>query len=264
MEALQVERAVCSPLPLGRGWVQSAHGLLPLPAPATLALLEGVPVRPVDVEIETVTPTGAVLLAEFADTFGNFPPMRLLRVGSGAGRRDLPYPNVIRVWLGQTQGAEERWTVEELAVLETNIDDLNPQVYPYVMERLFAAGALDVALAPIQMKKNRPGVLLSVLCTPAAEDEATRILFEETTTLGVRRSRVERVSLPRSIQTVETAYGPIRVKAASWEGGTRITPEFEDCRKAAEAHQVPLTEVMEAARAEAARAGAAHSDLTGS
>jgi uncharacterized protein (TIGR00299 family) protein len=249
MQALQVERAACSPLPLGRGWTQSAHGPLPLPAPATLALLEGVPVRPVEVEIETVTPTGAVLLTELAEGFGSFPSMQLLRVGSGAGRRDLPYPNIIRIWLGQAQGVEELWTVEELAVVETNIDDLNPQVYAYVMERLLAADALDVSMAPVQMKKNRPGVLLSVLCRPGDQDAVARILFQETTTLGVRRSRVERVSLPRSIQTVETPFGLVRVKVASWEGGVRVTPEFEDCRIAAEAHGAPLIEVMEAARA---------------
>jgi uncharacterized protein (TIGR00299 family) protein len=249
LEALQVERAFCSPLPLGRGWIRSAHGALPLPAPATLALLEGASVRPVDLEVELVTPTGAALLTGICESFGNFPSMRLLKVGSGAGRRDLPFPNVIRLWLGEVEAPPDRWIVEELSSLETNIDDMNPQFYGYIMDRLFAAGALDVTLTPMQMKKNRPAVLLAVLCRPVEAEALTSILFEETTTLGVRRSAVQRVCLPRTQQTVATEFGPIRVKVANLDGVERAAPEYEDCRRAAETYRVSLAAVIEAAQA---------------
>lgn len=248
LEALRIEEACCSPLPLARGWTQSAHGALPLPAPATLALLEGVPIRPLDLEVELVTPTGAALLTEVCTHFGNFPEMKLLKVGSGAGRRELPFPNVVRLWLGEREDRPQGWAIEELTNLETSIDDMNPQVYAHLMDRLFAAGALDVTLTPIQMKKNRPAVLLAALCREAETEALTRILFEETTTLGIRRSTVRRFSLPRSIQTVDTEYGPIRVKVAVLDGRERAVPEYEDCRQAAEACGVPLNEVIEAAR----------------
>jgi uncharacterized protein (TIGR00299 family) protein len=244
---LGVDLVVVSPLPLGRGFTQSAHGQLPLPAPATLALLTGVPVRYVEVESELVTPTGAAILTTVADRFGGFPPLTLTKVGVGAGRRDLPFPNVIRLWLGETASVEGL-TIEALSVLETNIDDMNPQIYAHVMERLFAAGALDVTVTPLYMKKNRPAVLLSVLCHPELAETAMHILFEETTTLGVRRQTVERICLPRRFETVETPYGPIQVKVARWDGIEHCMPEYEDCRKAAEAHKVPLADVMQAAK----------------
>ena len=238
---------VVSPLPLGRGFVQSAHGQLPLPAPATLALLTGVPVKYMDVEAELVTPTGAAILTTVADRFGAFPLMTLQKIGVGAGRRDLPFPNVIRAWLGETPSLDGL-TIEPLHILETNIDDMNPQIYAYLMERLFAAGALDVTLTPQQMKKNRPAVLIGVLCRPDLDEALMRILFEETTTLGVRRQSMERICMPRSFETVETPYGPIHMKVARWAGIEHRMPEFEDCRKAAEAHNVPLAEVMEIAK----------------
>jgi uncharacterized protein (TIGR00299 family) protein len=248
LEALAVDSVWVSPLPLAHGWTRSAHGPLPLPAPATLALLQDVPVRYVDVEAELVTPTGAALLTSIASGYGSFPAMKLGRVGSGAGRRALPFPNIVRLWLGETEKSGEGLTVETLMVIETNIDDMNPQLYEYVIGRLLASGALDVTVTPVQMKKNRPGVLLTMLCRPEYGDGLMRILFEETTTLGARRNLVERVSLPRRIETVNTPFGPIRVKVAEWDGGTRLMPEYEDCRMAAEAHHVPLTEVMAAAR----------------
>ena len=247
LDWLGVSLVVVSPLPLGRGFVRSAHGLLPLPAPATLALLTGVPVRYMDVESELVTPTGAAILTTVADRFGGFPPLTLQKVGVGAGRRDLPFPNVIRLWLGETASIEGL-TIEALNILETNIDDMNPQIYAHVMERLFAAGALDVTLTPQQMKKNRPAVLFSVLCRPELDETIMRIIFEETTTLGVRRQTVERICLPRSFETVETPYGPIHIKVARWNGIEHRMPEFEECRKVAETHKVPLAEVMQAAR----------------
>jgi len=247
LDWLGLSLVVVSPLPLGRGFVRSAHGLLPLPAPATLALLTGVPIRYVEVESELVTPTGAAILTTVADRFGGFPPLTLQKVGVGAGRRDLPFPNIIRLWLGETPSVEGL-TIEALIILETNIDDMNPQIYTHVMERLFAAGALDVTLTSQQMKKNRPAVLLSVLCRPELDETVMSILFEETTTLGVRRHTVERICLPRAFETVETLYGSIHIKVARWNGIEHRMPEFEDCRKAAEAYKVPLAEVMQAAK----------------
>jgi uncharacterized protein (TIGR00299 family) protein len=247
LDWLGVGRVVVSPLPLGRGFTRSAHGQLPLPAPATLALLTGVPVRYVEVESELVTPTGAVILTTVADRFGGFPPLTLLKIGIGAGRRDLPFPNVIRLWLGETASVEGL-TIEPLNILETNIDDMNPQIYAHVMERLFTAGALDVTLTPQQMKKNRPAVLLSVLCRPELDETLMHILFEETTTLGVRRQTVERICLPRSFDTIETPYGLIHIKVACWDGIEHRMPEYEDCRKAAEKYNVPLADVMQAAK----------------
>ena len=249
LENLQIERVVVSPVPLARGWTKSMHGALPLPAPATLALLDGVPIRYVDeVEKELVTPTGAVLLKSLAHEFGGFPAMTLGRVGLGAGRRELPFPNVVRVWLGETSERNDGLIVEMLTLLETNIDDLNPQVYEHVLNRLLAAGALDVTLTPMQMKKNRPATQLAVLCRLNDAEALLSIILMETTTLGVRRSAIERVSLPRSIETVATRFGSIRVKVARWNSVERAVPEYEDCRRAAEASGAAVLDVMQAAR----------------
>jgi len=249
LENLQIERVYCSPVPLARGWTKSLHGALPLPAPATLALLEGVPIRYVDdVEKELVTPTGAVLLKSIAHEFGGFPAMMLGRVGLGAGRRELPFPNVVRVWLGETSARSDGLITETLTLLETNIDDLNPQVYEHVLNRLLAAGALDVTLTPMQMKKNRPATQLAVLCRPGDADTLLPVILTETTTLGVRRSTIERVSLPRSIETVETRYGSIRVKVARWNNISRAVPEYDDCKRAAETSGAALIDVLRAAR----------------
>lgn len=248
LDDLKIDRVVVSPVPLARGWTKSMHGALPLPAPATLALLEGVPIRYVDeVEKELVTPTGAVLLTSVAHEFGGFPSMRLGRVGMGSGQRELPFPNVVRVWLGESEAQPDGLIVETLTLLETNIDDLNPQVYEHVLNRLFAAGALDVTLTPLHMKKNRPATMLSVLCRTGDVDQLLSIILTETTTLGVRRSTIERVSLPRSIETVATRFGSIRVKVARWNDLVRAVPEYEDCRRAAEEYHAPLLEVMQAA-----------------
>jgi uncharacterized protein (TIGR00299 family) protein len=248
LENLQIERVYVSPVPLARGWTKSQHGALPLPAPATLALLEGAPIRYVDeVEKELVTPTGAALLKSIAHEFGGFPAMMLSRVGLGAGRRELPFPNIVRVWLGETSEHTDGLIVETLTLLETNIDDLNPQVYEHALNRLLAAGALDVTLTPMQMKKNRPATQLAVLCRPGDADALLPIILTETTTLGVRRSSIERVSLPRSIETVETRYGSIRVKVARWKDIDRAVPEYDDCKRAAEASGAALIDVLRAA-----------------
>ena len=244
---LNIDRVHVSTLPLARGWTKSQHGPLPLPAPATLALLKDAPVHYVEgVEAELVTPTGAALLTSLADRYDGFPAMTLRSIGVGAGRRDLSFPNVLRVLIGEA--ADDGLIVETLSLLETNIDDLNPQVYEHTMQRLFEAGALDVTLTPIHMKKNRPAVTLSVLGQAAQAPALLKIILSETTTLGVRQQTIERVSLPRSIETVNTPYGSIRVKIARWNDVERIVPEYEDCRHAAEEHHLPLLTVIEAAR----------------
>jgi uncharacterized protein (TIGR00299 family) protein len=244
---LGIERVFASPLPLGRGFIKGAHGQMPLPAPATVALLEGVPVVGSDLDIELVTPTGAVLLSTLAAEFGPIPAMRLTATGYGAGGRDLPIPNVLRLLLGEQATSADTIT-ETLVMLETNIDDFNPEFYDYVMARLFAAKALDVFLSPIQMKKNRPATLLRVLCQPADVEALMNILFTETSTLGIRQQMVTRHCLPRSIHTVETPYGPVRVKVArQGEGWTKAAPEYDDCRRLAEERGVSLREVYRAA-----------------
>lgn len=255
LAALGVERVVVSPLPLGRGFVRGAHGPIPLPAPATVALLKGAPVVGSNLDMELVTPTGAALLSSLAAEFGPIPAMILEATGYGAGGRDLPIPNVLRLFLGRASASHLQ--IETLALLETNIDDQNPEIYDYVMARLFEAGALDVFLAPIQMKKNRPATLLRVLCRPEQADALRAILFAETSSLGVRQQSILRHCLARSSQTVETAYGPVRVKVASWgEGQVKAAPEYEDCRHLAEVSGVPLREVYRAAEQ------AARSELT--
>ncbi len=252
LDALGIKRVYASPLPMARGFVRGAHGPIPLPAPATMALLEGVPVVGSDLEVELVTPTGAALLSSLAAAFGPIPAMTLRAVGYGAGGRDLPIPNVLRLLLGDQATSGDAVT-ETLAVLETNVDDLNPEIYDYVMARLFDAGALDVFLSPIQMKKNRPATLLRVLCQPGDAEVLTSILLAETSTLGVRQHWVTRHCLARTIHTVETPYGPVRVKVASWgETQAKAAPEYDDCRRLAEERGVPLREVYRAAEMAAA------------
>jgi uncharacterized protein (TIGR00299 family) protein len=304
LDALGVEQVVASPVPLGRGFIQGAHGQIPLPAPATVALLKGAPVVGSPLEMETVTPTGAALLTSLASSFGPIPSMTLEALGYGAGSRDLPIPNVIRLLIGEAAAQKPQaphhhhphphqhthnhehphdhehsqdhvhdhphehshspnlpitnhqspitspscLDTSTLSVLETNIDDLNPEIYEYVMGKLFEAGALDVYLAPIQMKKNRPATLLRVLCHPDDVQTMTAILFVETSTLGVREQSVARHALPRVIEHVDTPYGPVHVKVAELpDGTTKRAPEYEDCRCLAEEHGVPLREVYRAA-----------------
>lgn len=255
-ELLGVERVVCSPLPLARGFVDSAHGRLPLPAPATVALLEGVPVTGAEVEGELVTPTGAALVTELAAGFGPLPPMRLRAAGYGAGRAERAIPNVVRLLVGEAEAGGEGEgggaAAERLFMIETNIDDMNPELYDYVSARLFAAGALEVFTQPAAMKKNRPATLLSVLCRPAQRAAVRRLLFRETTTGGVREHPVQRYALARETRVVTTGHGEIRVKVMRGAGlEPRWAPEYDDCRRAAEATGAPLQAVYQAAQAAA-------------
>lgn len=243
---LGIERLYASPVPLGHGWVETAHGPLPLPAPATLELLAaaGAPLRPPPGEGELVTPTGAALLAQYA-TFEQ-PAMLLRRVGYGAGHREFAWPNVARLWLG------EPLHVGPMVQLETNIDDMNPELYAAVSERLFAAGARDVWLTPIQMKKGRPGVLLSVLAPAEFETTLARILLEETTTLGLRVVPVRRHEAGREMRQVITPFGPVDVKLKLVDGRVvGAAPEYEACARLAREQGVPVRRVYEAALAAA-------------
>lgn len=244
VEALGITRVVVAPLPLGSGIVQSAHGPLPIPAPATAALLRGYAVRPGDGEGELVTPTGAAILRGFGAVSGPAPVLTATRIGYGAGTRQLhDRPNVLRIVLGTAA-----LTADAMVMVECNLDDMNPELYPHASERLFAAGAVDVTLVPVQMKKGRPGVLVQVLAPPAVRDAVAAVLFAETTTLGVRFHVVDRVVLPRRAAEVATPYGPIAVKiAVRPDGSETIAPEYESCRAAAERHDVPLRAVYAAA-----------------
>ncbi len=303
LDALGVEHVVVSPLPMGRGFVRGAHGQIPLPAPATLALLKDVPIVGRDIDKELVTPTGAVLLSSLAYSFGSIPAMTLKAIGYGAGDRDLAIPNILRIFLGQAMvpmdppklpahaGAEEHqrnenlrpvlppkgkyrspppWggpitahqteapesgpIAETLTLLETNIDDLNPEFYEYIMHCLFEAQALDVYLTPIYMKKGRPATQLNVLCRPETISILSQIIFTETSTLGIRQHTILRHRLQREIKTVETPYGPVRIKVA-YQGDQilKTAPEYEDCRRLAEEQGIALREVYQAAQRQISR-----------
>lgn len=243
LDAIGIDRLFASPLPLAPGWVKTEHGELPLPAPATLELLAaaGAPTRSAPGPGELVTPTGAALLAELA-TFEQ-PRMTLSRIATGCGQKKLEWPNVARLWLG-----EPTETAHEIVQLEANIDDMNPQFFAVVSDRLFAAGALDVWLAPVQMKKQRPGVVLGVLAPAPSEVALADIILRETTSLGVRVGPVRRHEAARELSTVETPFGAVRVKLKRL--GDEVVgamPEFEDCRRLAEQHGVSVRAVHDAA-----------------
>ncbi|OQX13267.1 MAG: TIGR00299 family protein [Desulfobulbaceae bacterium A2] len=234
-----------SALPLSRGWVECAHGWLPLPAPAVCALLHDVPVQGLELEQELVTPTGAAILRGLDCRFGPLPRLRLEAVGYGAGsseRRD-GRPNLLRLLLGSPVEAAEAAEVE---VIETQLDDMLPELWPHVAERLLAHGALDVALCPLLMKKGRPGFLVRVVCDPAHGQELKRLLLSETSAIGLRYRRESRWTLPRRAETVSTPWGPVLVKRIDGPAGPVLTPEYEDCRRLALTAGVPLRSVYAA------------------
>jgi pyridinium-3,5-bisthiocarboxylic acid mononucleotide nickel chelatase len=252
-EALGVDEIICSPLNVGGGTVKCAHGTFPVPAPATVELLADAPVYSSGLQAELVTPTGAAIVKTLAARFAAFPEMKIEKSGYGAGSRDFPgHPNVVRLTIGETasNALAAKTASGTITVLEANLDDLNPQVFGYVMDRLFEEGALDAFGMPVQMKKNRPGTLLTVLCKPEDAGKLTQLIFTETTTLGVRRRDEMRQTLARRWETVGTRWGEVRIKIASMNGTvTNYAPEYEDCRRIATEHHVPLKTVMqEAAR----------------
>jgi len=245
IETLGVDRVVASPLNVGGGSVRSAHGLLPVPAPATVRLLEGAPIYSGTQKVELVTPTGALLVTAYADSFGAIPDMRLRKVGYGAGSRDFPdTPNVLRVLIGES----DRLQAHAVVVIEAEIDDMNPQIFGMLMDRLLADGALDVFYTAIQMKKNRPGTLLTIVASPGSRERLTSTVFRETTTIGVRYREMARECLDRDSVSVDTRFGAIRIKVARRNGEIlNASPEFDDCTRIAAAAGQPVKDVQAAA-----------------
>ena len=243
IESLGVERVVASPLNVGSGSIRSAHGLYPVPAPATLRLLQGAPIYSGPQQAEMVTPTGALLVADYAAEFGTIPPMRVSAVGYGAGSRDFAdTPNVLRVLIGEADATSPSASV---VVIEADIDDMSPQIFGMVMDTLLAQGALDVYYTSIQMKKNRPGVLLTVVAPPDARERLTATIFRETTTIGVRYREMARECLEREEVMVQTPLGAVRVKVARRHGKIlNASPEFEDCARIARERSIPVKEVQ--------------------
>ena len=243
LESLGLGRIVASPLNVGSGTIRSAHGVYPVPAPATLHLLQGAPIYSGAQQAELVTPTGALLVKSYAAAFGAIPPMRVSAVGYGAGSRDFPdTPNVLRVLIGE---ADDTAPSASVVVIEADIDDMNPQLFGVVMDTLLAQGALDVFYTSIQMKKNRPGILLTVVAPPDARERLTTTIFRETTTIGVRYREMARECLAREEVTVRTPLGAVRVKVARRDGLVlNASPEFDDCVRIARERNVPVKEVQ--------------------
>src|ERR1700726_4278844 len=245
-EALQVERIYFSSLVEGQGSFRSSHGEYPMPGPAALEILQGIPIRQVDIPFELITPTGAAIVAEFHHAVGVLPEMRPAKIGYGLGTRNLPgRPNVLRAILGHL---EERNATERIVELQTNIDDLSPEILGAVQDRLFRAGALDVFFTPIQMKKSRPATMLSVLCQPSAFEKIQEIIFAETSTFGIRYQEMNRKTLEREVVEVKTAAGSIQIKIGRHAGQIlQVAPEFESCQAAAQRSRQPLKRVYELA-----------------
>jgi uncharacterized protein (TIGR00299 family) protein len=248
LREMGIEKVYVSKVNVGTGFVKSAHGILPVPAPASLSLMQGRPIYSTGVERELLTPTGAALLTSLGSEFGPMPPLKVEKIGYGAGRDDLPQPNLLRLIIGD---AEPDSRGERVTLIETNIDDMNPQFYDYLMEKLFEMGAQDAFLTPILMKKNRPATLLTVICPSEKRASFIKFLIQETTTLGLRWREEERAKADREILVHQTKYGKIHFKLARWEGKVvNLTPEYEDCKRLALRRKVPLKEVFEAARKE--------------
>jgi pyridinium-3,5-bisthiocarboxylic acid mononucleotide nickel chelatase len=248
---LSIDRAFCSAVPTGLGTVRTEHGIMPLPAPAVVQLLQGVPMYSRDVPLELVTPTGAAIVATVSEGFGPMPSMRTELVGYGAGTHRTDVPNLLRVMIGEATGSNvdaETGPLTQELVLQTNLDDLNPELLGYVVERLFEAGAQDAWLTPIIMKKGRPAVTISVLCSPVHREAIRRVLFRETGTLGIRATAVEKLALERAWLEVRTAHGDVRVKVGRLDGiAVSVAPEYEDCAAVARVAGVPAREVYEEA-----------------
>ncbi|KAI9132953.1 nickel pincer cofactor biosynthesis protein LarC [Acaryochloris sp. CCMEE 5410] len=248
---LGVEEIFCSALPTGGGTVKAAHGKLSVPVPAVLQLWQTrqVPVYDNGIHKELVTPTGAAIATTLAQTFGPPPPLSLHQIGLGAGTLDLSLPNILRIWLGESAASPASAThPETVAVLETQIDDLNPQVFGYVFDALFQAGALDVFTQAVGMKKSRPGILLTVICPPETVSACETVIFKETSTLGIRRSQQQRTALQRAIKTIDTTYGPVQIKLAYHDHQlVNVQPEYEDCAQIAQTHHLSWQRVHQAA-----------------
>jgi uncharacterized protein (TIGR00299 family) protein len=251
LDYLKIQKLYCSALPTGGGTIKAEHGILPVPVPAVLELWQTrqIPIYSNGIDKELVTPTGAAIVTTLAEDFGNPPTMKLKKMGFGAGNLDLPIPNIVRVWLGERENLDN---LETIAVLETQIDDSNPQVFSYLLDELLKIGALDVFTQPVMMKKSRLGVLLTVICHLDKINDCETIIFQETTTIGIRRQMQQRKALTREIKTVSTKYGEIRVKIAREDSNiVNIQPEYEDCVLMAGKHNIPLYFVIDEAKKEA-------------
>jgi len=246
MDLLDADLIVSSPINTGEGIVKCDHGILPVPAPATLELLKGIPCYSSGVEKELTTPTGAAFIGHFAEKFGSLPNMDVVSTGYGAGTHEIKnIPNLLRVVLGMSKESSHHLSMK---VIETNIDDMNPELYDYVIDQLFKVGAVDVFFLPINMKKNRPGILLSVITSTEYFDSVVQVLLEETSTLGVRHYDVDRLVLPRKQKMIMTPFGKVRVKIGGLDESTRtISPEYEDCRKIALKKEIPIKRVYDEA-----------------
>jgi pyridinium-3,5-bisthiocarboxylic acid mononucleotide nickel chelatase len=245
LEWMGADEIVSSPLNVGSGTVKAAHGLYPVPAPATVRLLEGVPVYAGEQKAELVTPTGALLVSSYAKSYGPMPPMTIRKVGYGAGTRDFgDTPNVLRVLVGEA----DKTAFTTVVVIECEIDDMNPQIFGVLMDRLLAEGALDVFYTAVQMKKNRPGTLLTIIAPPDRRERLTALVFSETTSIGLRYREMTRECLEREAVTVDTSLGPVRMKVARRAGEVvNVSPEFDDCARLAREHGAPLKDVQAAA-----------------
>ncbi len=240
-EILEIDKTVFSPLPTGIGMTRSQHGMIPIPAPATAEILKDVPIYSTNITNELTTPTGAAIAKIYVSEFSPLPTVSVEKVGYGAGSADLDIPNVLRILMGNLT---KKHNEDELSILETNIDDLNPEFYDHVMNKLNERGALDVWMAPIYMKKNRPGVTLAILVEKGKEDEITDILFQETTTLGVRVTKVTRKKANRKNFQIKTKYGSISVKVADYKGKLiNVAPEYNDCANIAQEKNIPIKKV---------------------
>jgi pyridinium-3,5-bisthiocarboxylic acid mononucleotide nickel chelatase len=249
IKKLGIKKIFSSRLNVGSGFVKCRHGILPVPAPATAALLKGIPVYSDGSEAELVTPTGAAIITTLAEGFGPIPQMTVDKIGYGSGSRDLEHPNLLRVFTGEYEQLPEE-TADLADVIETNIDDMNPEYYDFIIRRLLREGALDAYITNILMKKNRPGVKLSVIAGPEKTQRLIDAIFQETTTFGVRIYRTRRKKLSREERTVRTKYGSVRVKIGKLEGEiVTVSPEYEDCRKLAEKKNLPLKKIYEEAKA---------------
>lgn len=246
LDALGIERIYSSPLHVGSGTVQCAHGTLPVPAPATAELIKEKPFYSTGVVGELLTPTGAAILTTLASGFGPIPPMRAERIGYGAGTRELSIPNLLRLFVGPEENEASGLGTEHVAVLETSIDDMSPQIYEHVMNKMFDLGAFEVFMSPVQMKKNRPGTLLTVICGPDLAKPLAEVLMRETTTIGLRWRFEYKLRAPSEVREVQTEFGIIRCKIARiGESIINAAPEYDDCRRAAAKNGIPLKDVME-------------------
>lgn len=245
IQAMGIRKIFCSALHVGTGTVECAHGTLPVPAPATAELIRGKPVYATGVVGELLTPTGAAVLTTLSEGFGPMPAMTVQRIGYGAGTSELPIPNLLRLSIGTADAALGQCDMEQVAVMETNIDDMNPQFFDYLIGKMLTMGALDVFLTPVHMKKNRVGTLLTILCRPAAVTEFADFVLRETTSIGLRWRIENRIIAKRYIETVETTYGPINCKIARiGDEIVNVAPEYEDCKRAALQRGVPLKKVV--------------------